>query len=77
MKQAFSVNGNIFDVNKISAIYVTATDRTDGNYNTIYDVHIVINAVDIVVFAGIADNARGIRDKIANTLTVNAEIIEI
>jgi hypothetical protein len=77
MKHAFSINGNIFDVSKISAVYVTATDLTDGDYNTIYNVRVVVDGVDIVVFAGIGIDARGVRDKIANVLTTNAEIIKI
>lgn len=72
-----SINGNIFDASKISAVYITATDRTDGNYNTIYVVRIIVDSVDVVVYEGIGIDARSTRDKIANVITVNADIIKI
>ena len=72
-----SINGNIFNANEISAVYITATDRTDSDYNTIYVVHIIVDSVDVVVYEGIGIDARSTRDKIANVITVNAEIIKI
>jgi hypothetical protein len=77
MKKIINITGNIFDAAEIAGVYITATDRTDGNYSTIYVVHIIVNSVDVVVYEGIGIDARGVRDKIINAIAANAEIIKI
>lgn len=73
MKKIININGNIFDTTKIAAVYATATGRTDGDYKTIYAVHIIIDCVDTVVYEGIGIDARSIREKIINIIAANAE----
>ena len=77
MKKIININGNIFDAAEIAGVYITSTDRTDGDYNTIYAVHIIVDSVNVVVYEGIGIDARSTRDKIANVIAANAEIIKI
>ncbi len=74
MKQVLIINGNVYDVNKISAVYMSYLGRTlDGD--SIHAVHIVIDGVDVIICDGIGVSE--IRDKIANVIAENSEIIKI
>jgi hypothetical protein len=77
MKKIINITGNIFDAAEIAGVYITATDRTDNDYNTIYAVHIIVDSVGVVVYEGIGIDAREVRDKIINAIAANAEIIKI
>ena len=74
MKQVLIINGNVYGVNKISAVYMSYIGRTlDGD--SIHDVHIVIDGVDVIICNGVGVSE--IRDKIANVIAENSEIIKI
>lgn len=75
MKRVFIINENVYDVNKISAVYMGYSGRTVDGYS-IHAVHIVIDGVDVTVYEGVGDVSE-IRDKIANVIAENSEIIEI
>lgn len=74
MKRVFIINGNVYDVNKISAVYMSYTGLTLAG-DSIHTVHIVIDGVDVIVCDGV--DVSEIRDKIANVIAENSEIIKI